>query len=58
MIPKIFGDTRVRDKDELDKVNKEIKEAGEKMQELQARLPQEYEMHGWIWLFLRKPAGG
>ena len=27
-----------------------------KMREIQSQLPPEYEDHGWIWLFLRKPA--
>jgi hypothetical protein len=27
------------------------------MQALQAKLPAEYENHGWVWLFLRQPAG-
>ncbi len=26
------------------------------MQELRAKLPPEYENHGWVWLFLRTPA--
>ena len=26
------------------------------MEPLQAKLPPEYENHGWVWLFLRKPA--
>jgi hypothetical protein len=38
------------------RVRKELKEVSRKMQELQASLPPEYENHGCVWLFLRKPA--
>ena len=55
-VQKVFGPNRARTKEELDKVNKELKEIQGKMQELNAQLPAEYENHGWIWLFLRKPA--
>jgi FG-GAP-like repeat len=55
-VQKVFGPNRAKTKDELDKVNKELQETQRKMQELNAQLPAEYENHGWIWLFLRKPA--
>ena len=32
-------------------------EVSQRMQELRSKLPQEYENHGWVWLFLRRPAG-
>ena len=30
--------------------------ANQRMQDLRLKLPTEYENHGWVWLFLRKPA--
>jgi hypothetical protein len=27
------------------------------LQELYRKPPQEYDNHGWVWLFLRQPAG-
>ncbi len=51
----IFGPNRAKTMEELDKANKELQEIRRKMQELNAQLPAEYENHGWIWLFLRKP---
>ena len=33
-----------------------MEEICERMQELHAKLPPEYENHGWVWLFLRRPA--
>jgi hypothetical protein len=56
LIQKAHGPSRVREKKEAEKVQKELQEVGRKMQELQAKLPPEYENHGWVWLFLRKPA--
>ena len=34
----------------------EMTAALERMRELTDELPEEYESHGWVWLFLRKPA--
>ncbi len=53
---KLHGNRRVKDKDERARLEKEMAEVGPKMSALQAKLPREYEMHGWVWLFLRKPA--
>jgi hypothetical protein len=55
-VQKVFGPNRAKTKEELDKANKELQETRQKMQELQSQLPAESEYHGWIWLFLRKPA--
>lgn len=56
-VGKLYGPKRVKTKDELDRANKEMKEIREQMQELRSRLPVESEYHGWVWLFLRRPAG-
>jgi hypothetical protein len=55
-VQKVFGPNRAKTQEELDRANKELQETSRKMQELQAQLPAESEYHGWIWLFLRKPA--
>jgi hypothetical protein len=39
-----------------EKQGKELGELSTRMQELRTKFPQEYENHGWVWLFLRKPA--
>jgi hypothetical protein len=55
-VQKIFGPNRAKTQEELDRANKELQETSRKMQELSVQLPAESEYHGWIWLFLRKPA--
>jgi hypothetical protein len=55
-VQKIIGPARVKTKAEQDKAHKELQAIGSKMQELRAKLPPESENHGWVWLFLRKPA--
>jgi hypothetical protein len=57
LIGKVHGPSRVRKEDELEQAGKELQEVSRKMQELQENLPPEFETHGWVWLFLRKPAG-
>jgi hypothetical protein len=56
LVQKLYGPTRLKDVKEKEKLQKELQELGKKMQELYAQLPPEYENHGWVWLFLRKPA--
>ena len=46
----------MKDKNERAKREKEFQGVSQKMFELQRKLPPEYENHGWVWLFLRKPA--
>ncbi|MBN2182653.1 MAG: VCBS repeat-containing protein [Sedimentisphaerales bacterium] len=53
LIQKLDGPSRVKTKEEMEKIQKEIKEVREKMTELSSKLPDEYERHGWVWLFLR-----
>jgi hypothetical protein len=55
LVQKIMGPNRVKTKEALDKVQKELQEVSKQMQEIQTKLPPEYENHGWVWLFLRKP---
>jgi VCBS repeat protein len=56
LVSKLFGGQRVKGKEKED-LQKEMTELSPKMQELRSRIPPEYENHGWVWLFLRKPAG-
>ena len=51
---KLYGPSRVRTTDEINKVREEMDEIRKKTQPLRAQLPQESETHGWVWLFLRK----
>lgn len=43
---------------ERKKLGEDLATVRTKMQQLQSELPREYESHGWVWLFLRKPAQG
>jgi hypothetical protein len=56
LVQKIFGPNRAKTKEELDNVNKTLQGVSKEMQDLRSKLPPEYENHGWIWLFLRRPA--
>ena len=58
LIDKVHGPSRVKDKEERDKLDKEMTHTIQRMQEIYAKLPREVENHGWVWLFLRKPAEG
>ena len=57
LVQKVFGPARARTKEELEKVQKELGDLASRMHELRSKLPPESEDHGWIWLFLRTPAG-
>ncbi len=41
---------------EKEKLQKELTELQEKMTKLREKIPPDYEDHGWVWLFRRKPA--
>ena len=56
LLGKVFGSSRVKDEEEHAKLQKELGDVSQQMQELRSKLPPEYETHGWVWLFLRKPA--
>ena len=55
LIDKIHGANRVKDPKERQKMQDEFRKVSARMQEIYAKLPPEYENHGWVWLFLRKP---
>jgi hypothetical protein len=54
LIWKIHGPSRVRTKEEVEQVEKEMEPLRKRMTELRSKLPSEYDRHGWVWLFLRK----
>lgn len=56
LVQKIHGPMRLKEKEERDKFEKELTELQNKMIALQKIVPMEYENHGWVWLYLRKPA--
>ena len=58
LLRKTQGPKRVTDKQELAKIEKELTQVNSRMSELYRQLPQEYENHGWVWLFRRQPALG
>ncbi|GIW91035.1 MAG: hypothetical protein KatS3mg109_1467 [Pirellulaceae bacterium] len=41
----------------LQELNEELKRLINRMQEIRSQLPEQYTYHGWVWLYLRKPAG-
>lgn len=55
LIQKLQGRSRVRTQEQREKVYEEMREVSRRMSELRGKLPREYESHGWVWLFLRKP---
>ncbi len=57
LVQKIIGPNRVKDKDEAKKVSEQLNKVREKLMEAQKESGAEYETHGWVWLFLREPAG-
>jgi hypothetical protein len=51
---KLYGKDRVRTKEQIEQLEKELGEVRKRMTELRSKLPVESERHGWVWLFLRK----
>jgi len=51
---KVYGSSKIKDKAELEKVKEKLQVIRHEMSALSAKLPCEYENHGWIWLFLRE----
>ncbi len=56
VVQKLLGGEKPLSKKEREPLEKELRELNTQMQELREKLPQETEYHGWVWLFLRKPA--
>ena len=42
--------------EQMAQIEKELGEVSKKMGELRDKIPPESETHGWVWLYLRKPA--
>ena len=57
LVQKIFGPNRVKDKDAAKKVSDDLTKLRERMTEVQKDAGNDYETHGWVWLFLREAAG-
>lgn len=55
LIDQVHGNQRLREKVAREAAQKELGEVGKAIQELRGKLPPEYENHGWVWLFLRRP---
>jgi len=53
LISRLHGANRPRTKDEQTKLYDDLRAVGEELSTLREKLPREYEMHGWVWLFLR-----
>lgn len=53
---KLYGARPIEDEAGRAELEAAMKTAREEMTALQKKLPREYENHGWVWLFLRKPA--
>lgn len=53
---KLQGPKRERNLENRKKLGDEIQQVDKKMWELQKKLPPDFEEHGWVWLYLRKPA--
>lgn len=51
---RFFGQEKLK-KEEREKVQKEMHDVAKQLQDLNSKIPPEYENHGWVWLFLRKP---
>lgn len=54
LFTKLRGPSRVREKEKIEQVRKEMADLRKRMTDLRSKLPSEYERHGWVWLFLRK----
>jgi hypothetical protein len=56
LLGKLTGPQRAKAKEDQTTVRKEVEEIGQRMQEIFKKLPAEYDNHGWVWLYLRRPA--
>jgi hypothetical protein len=55
LVEQVVGAKREQDDNKLKQVRKQLQEVLQEMQNLRSKIPAEYEMHGWVWLFQRKP---
>jgi len=51
---KFYAKDPERTKEQVEQLQKEQREARDRMNELYSKLPAESDRHGWVWLFLRK----
>jgi len=58
LINVIMGPDRTKDKDEAEAANDEIAKLRKRMTEIAEVLPATTTTHGWVWVFLQKPANG
>lgn len=54
LIQKLQGPSRPKTKEEQKQLYDDLGAVSRQMSPLRSQLPQEYETHGWVWLFLRK----
>ncbi|MGE5297256.1 MAG: hypothetical protein ACM3VT_20730, partial [Solirubrobacterales bacterium] len=54
LIRKLQGSDRPKTEAEQKQLYDELGKLQGQMAPLRDQLPREYEMHGWVWLFLRK----
>lgn len=52
----LYGPKALKAGTEKEKAEKEMKGLMAQMSELRKQVPQEYESHGWVWMFKRQPA--
>ena len=52
---KLYAQQQAKPKEQIEQAQKEMEELRGQMTDLRSKLPVEYERHGWVWLFLRKP---
>jgi FG-GAP repeat len=57
LVQKIIGPNRVKDKEESKKVNEQLTKVRERLFAAQKESGDEYETHGWVWLFLQERPG-
>jgi hypothetical protein len=51
---KLQGPSSVGDETERKKAEEDLSEVRKQMTDLRSKLPRDYDLHGWVWLFLRK----
>jgi hypothetical protein len=57
LISRVHGPGQIKVKEEKDSLQKELQEVRERLQAIYAKIPAEFDNHGWVWLFQRRPAG-